>query len=74
MSPVPKPSRLRDYLIAGMLTAIPVWITWVIFGFVVSQLSQLGRPGAAALSEALRHYAPAYPAPVPDRAGGDGDL
>lgn len=60
MSPGPRPSRLRDYLIAGMLTAIPVWITWVIFEFVVTQLSELGRPGAAALSEALRRYAPGF--------------
>lgn len=59
MSPTPSTSRLRNYLIAGMLTAIPIWITWVIFEFVVTQLSALGRPGAAALSEALRRYAPA---------------
>lgn len=60
MSPTPSTSRLRNYLIAGMLTAIPIWITWVIFEFVVTQLSALGRPGAAALSEALRRYAPAF--------------
>lgn len=60
MNPAPNTSRLRNYLIAGMLTAIPIWITWVIFEFVVTQLSALGRPGAAALSEALRRYAPAF--------------
>lgn len=58
MSAAPKPSRLRNYLLAGVFTAIPVWITWVIFEFVVTQLSALGRPGAAALSEGLRRYAP----------------
>lgn len=35
---------MRRYLIAGILTMIPVWITWLVFNFVFTQLSRLGMP------------------------------
>lgn len=45
--------RAQRYLIAGVLTAIPIWITWVIFEFFVRQLSGLGRPWVRALSNLI---------------------
>lgn len=50
--------RLRNYLLAGVLTAIPVWITWLIFEFIVRQLSNFGRPWVFALSQPVRRYWP----------------
>jgi uncharacterized membrane protein len=37
-------SRFQRNVIAGVLTAIPIWVTWLIFEFFVKQLSRVGRP------------------------------
>lgn len=50
--------RLRNYLLAGVLTVIPIWITWLIFEFIVRQLSSFGRPWVFALSRPVRRYWP----------------
>src|SRR5579883_2290549 len=39
---------LQRYLITGLLTFIPLWLTWTIFAFVVSVLSHVGAPAVAA--------------------------
>lgn len=53
------PGRIRRYLLAGMLTAIPIWITWLVIEFLFGQLSQLGRPWVQVLARALRPGSPA---------------
>ena len=50
--------RSRQYLIAGILTVIPIWITVVVFQFVLTQLSRTGRPLAAAISQGIGTHAP----------------
>ncbi|WJW76090.1 DUF502 domain-containing protein [Thiohalobacter sp. IOR34] len=48
--------RLNRYLLAGIFTAIPIWVTWLIIEFFVRQLSSLGRPwvqGVARVVEPL---------------------
>lgn len=50
--------HLQRYLIAGVLTAVPLWITWLIFKFVLGQLSRFGRPWVKALSAQLQDQAP----------------
>lgn len=52
-------ARVQRYLLAGVLTAIPIWITWLVFDFFLSQLSQLGSPWIAVLARALQ---PGWPA------------
>ena len=37
-------SRFQRNVIAGVFTAIPIWVTWLIFEFFVKQLSRVGRP------------------------------
>lgn len=51
-------SRAQRYLIAGVLTAIPIWITWLVFKLVFTQLSKLGMPWVRALARALDQPAP----------------
>lgn len=51
--------NLQRYLLTGVLTVVPIWITWVVFEFFFVQLSKLGRPGANAISRALHAYSPA---------------
>ena len=51
--------HLQRYLITGIITVIPIWITWLIFNFIVKQLSKVGMPWARALSKAIEQYVPA---------------
>lgn len=44
----------QRYLITGILTVIPIWITWVVFEIVLKQLTRAGMPGVWALSRAIR--------------------
>ncbi len=46
-------ARTQRYLLAGTFTVIPIWITWIVFEFVLSQLSRLGSPWVRTLSRAL---------------------
>jgi uncharacterized membrane protein len=50
--------HIQRYLIAGVLTVIPIWITWLVFEFFLKQLSDLGRPWARALSRPLEQHVP----------------
>lgn len=36
--------HLQRYLIAGVLALAPLWVTWLVFNFVLTQLSRAGRP------------------------------
>lgn len=49
----------RRYLIVGVLTAAPLWVTWLVFDFIFSQLSRMGVPWVAALSRAVGRTSPA---------------
>lgn len=48
----------QRYLIAGVITIIPLWITWLVFRFILTQLQQLGRPGAKAMTELVQRWSP----------------
>ncbi|WP_347262360.1 DUF502 domain-containing protein [Rudaea sp.] len=39
---------LQRYLITGLLTFIPLWLTFLVFAFIVSVLSHVGAPAVAA--------------------------
>lgn len=49
------------YLITGILTVIPIWITWMVFNFLFTQLSRIGMPlvqNVAKLSPTLAQWLP----------------
>jgi uncharacterized membrane protein len=50
-APSPRKSNLhiQRYLITGLLTVFPLWLTWVVFEFLLRQLSRLGAPIVDAL-------------------------
>ncbi|HEV7123249.1 MAG TPA: DUF502 domain-containing protein [Rhodanobacter sp.] len=52
------PLRLKRYLLTGLLTFIPLWVTWLVFKFVLSVLAGIGAPLVAALLGALSLVAP----------------
>lgn len=52
--PTPHASpHFQRMLITGILTLIPLWITWIVFTFILGQLSLLGRPALHLLFEFL---------------------
>jgi uncharacterized membrane protein len=52
------PLRLRRYLFTGLLTFIPLWVTWAVFKLVLGMLAGIGAPLVTALLGALALVAP----------------
>lgn len=49
----------QRYLIAGIITVIPLWLTWIVFELVLKQLSSIGRPWVKAMTRLVEQYWPA---------------
>lgn len=47
------------YLVAGLLVIAPLWVTYLVFNFLLGLLSRTGRPGVNALARFVETYAPA---------------
>ena len=54
--------QLRRWLITGILTVIPLWITWWVFTFILNQLSKFGMPWVRAAGRAVEPLSPALSA------------
>jgi uncharacterized membrane protein len=50
--------HIQRYLITGLLTFVPLWLTWLVFVFVFSLLSHVGQPIVAALFASLSTISP----------------
>lgn len=48
-----RPLYLQRYLFTGLLTFIPIWLTWVVFKAIFSLLSEVNLPWVSALFNAL---------------------
>jgi len=58
-SPAAHPlARFQRYFLAGVLTVIPLWITWFVFDFILRQLSNVGMPWVQAVSRRLQDSYP----------------
>ncbi|MFC5580821.1 DUF502 domain-containing protein [Rhodanobacter terrae] len=53
-----RPLRLKRYLLTGLLTFIPLWVTWLVFKFVLGMLAGIGAPLVSAMLNALALVAP----------------
>jgi uncharacterized membrane protein len=53
-----RPLYIQRYLLTGLLTFIPIWLTWAVFKFIFSLLSQVNLPWVAALLAALANAFP----------------
>jgi uncharacterized membrane protein len=53
-----RPLRVKRYLLTGLLTFIPLWVTWLVFKFVLGMLASIGAPLVAALLGALSLISP----------------
>jgi uncharacterized membrane protein len=50
--------RIKRYLLTGLLTVIPLWVTWVVFKFVLGMLAGIGAPLVSALLSTLSTSSP----------------
>jgi len=48
-----RPLRLKRYLLTGLFTFIPLWLTWLVFKFLFGFLSQVGAPVVVGLFAGL---------------------
>jgi len=48
---MPRDLHIQRYLLTGLLTVFPIWLTWIVFEFVLRQLSKLGAPVVDALAQ-----------------------
>ncbi|TFH24863.1 MAG: DUF502 domain-containing protein [Myxococcales bacterium] len=56
-----RPSRFasaQQYILAGLLTIVPLWVTWLVFSFLFGLLSKYGTPVANAVG---RYVSPGSP-------------
>lgn len=53
-------SHVRRYLVTGILTIIPLWITWLVIEFLFSQLAKFGMPWIWTFSKAIRQESPFF--------------
>ena len=51
--------QFNRYFITGVLTIIPIWVTWVVLKFFVQLLFSIGKPWVSGLSHLLQ---PSWPA------------
>ncbi|WP_346950084.1 DUF502 domain-containing protein [Dyella sp.] len=51
--------RIKRYLLTGLLTFIPLWVTWLVFKFVLGLLAGIGTPVVGALVGAVGQASPA---------------
>ena len=58
MAPASESHRLRRLFLTGLLTLLPIWLTWVVVKFVFVLLSNIGRPLVAPLLNGLAAGAP----------------
>ncbi len=50
--------RARRYVLRGLLTIIPIWVTWLAFKFLFGLMSNAGGPVVKWLSEVLLPHSP----------------
>ncbi|MEW8288298.1 MAG: DUF502 domain-containing protein [Candidatus Thiodiazotropha endolucinida] len=50
--------HIQRYLISGIITLIPLWVTWLVFKYIFNQLSKLGSPWARMLSRSIQNEYP----------------
>lgn len=54
-----RPLYFQRYLLTGLLTVFPLWLTVIVFQFVLTQLSRLGAPLVDAIASGLGTLMPA---------------
>jgi len=53
-----KKLHVQRYLFTGLLTVIPLWLTWIVFEFALRQLSKLSAPVVQAMAQHANRVLP----------------
>ncbi|MBI2820560.1 MAG: DUF502 domain-containing protein [Acidobacteria bacterium] len=53
-------SRLRQYVITGLLVVLPLWVTWLVIDFLFGLISSAGGPWIRAFARLWSDLAPAF--------------
>lgn len=53
-SSAPRTRHFWRYTIIGLITVAPLWVTWLVFDFILSVLYRVGAPGVPALARLVR--------------------
>ena len=53
-------SRLRQYVITGLLVVLPLWVTWLVIDFLFGLISSAGGPWIRAFARLWSGVAPAF--------------
>lgn len=53
-----RPLHIQRYLLSGVVTLIPLWVTWLVFEYVFKQLSKLGMPWVRVFSRRIQDEYP----------------
>ncbi len=51
-------AKPRNYIITGIMTAIPLWVTWLIIKFLFGILSEIGGPAIQGIARGLHPHWP----------------
>lgn len=58
--------RIGRYILSGVLTALPLLVTWFVLDFLFRQLSQVGRPVVRWIADRTQQYSPEIAAWIRD--------
>jgi uncharacterized membrane protein len=50
--------HIQRYLLAGLLALAPLWVTWLVFNFLLAQLSRAGRPWVQGVARGVEPVLP----------------
>ena len=50
--------NIQRYILTGIMTVIPIWLTWIVFEFILKNLSDVGLPWVNAASATLQEKVP----------------
>jgi len=54
--PVARSAHLARYILIGFLTVAPLWVTWLVFDFLLNLLAQIGDPLLKGTARAVRPF------------------
>jgi uncharacterized membrane protein len=52
--------HVQRYLLAGLLALAPLWVTWLVFNFLLTQLSRAGRPWVYGMARGVEPVLPGF--------------
>ena len=54
--PAARSAHLARYILIGFLTVAPLWVTWLVFDFLLNLLAQIGAPLLKGMARAVRPF------------------